>query len=392
MILALSLVYNLAMTALDAVALRRLGRNRTLRTWLAAAGLLGVEAAMLAVVLGSLLGLFGVIRMIAFAVFLHGVVWLLGSAWLLRRPDWRVAIGLIVLGAIIVATGADAFLIEPTWLDVSHVQLKTSKIARPVRIVVLADLQAVECGDYEKEVFRRVLEEKPDLILLAGDHVERPSIPEKVRDDVNGYLRQIGFSAPLGVFAVQGNCDAPDWEAVFRGLPIKTVRTTESFEAGRLRLTFLSLGDSFNPSLRVSAPQSDRYHVVLGHSPDYALGETEADLLVAGHTHGGQVRLPWIGPLMTMSCVPRAWAAGWTELPSGAWLLVSRGVGVERRPAPELRFLCRPELVVIDLEPAREGKESPAWASEERRVDDAGQGRKNRMNGPDQSTAPGSDS
>jgi predicted MPP superfamily phosphohydrolase len=91
--------------------------------------------------------------------------------------------------------------------------------------------------------------------------------------------------------------------------------------------------------------------VVLGHSPNFALAPIDADLLIAGHTHGGQFCLPLIGPLMTNAEVPRRWASGATKLPGGATLVVSRGVGMERGAAPRLRFLCRPELAIIDLTP-----------------------------------------
>jgi uncharacterized protein len=53
--------------------------------------------------------------------------------------------------------------------------------------------------------------------------------------------------------------------------------------------------------------------------------------------------------------VPNSWAAGLTALPSGAKLIVSRGIGMERAYAPRMRFLCRPELLVIDLEPEKVG-------------------------------------
>ena len=78
------------------------------------------------------------------------------------------------------------------------------------------------------------------------------------------------------------------------------------------------------------------------------------DLLLAGHTHGGQVRLPVIGPPLTLSRIPRAWAAGVTNLPIDRNLVVSRGIGMERGLAPRMRFLCRPELVVVTLEPTQQ--------------------------------------
>jgi hypothetical protein len=108
---------------------------------------------------------------------------------------------------------------------------------------------------------------------------------------------------------------------------------------------------SFNTATQV-AGDPEHFHVVLGHSPNFALGDVAADLLIAGHTHGGQVRLPLVGAIMTLSRIPRRWAAGGlTNLPDGRRLLVSRGIGMERCNAPRLRFLCRPELVVLDLTP-----------------------------------------
>ena len=72
---------------------------------------------------------------------------------------------------------------------------------------------------------------------------------------------------------------------------------------------------------------------------------------MAGHTHGGQVRLPLIGPLKTSAKIPRHWAAGLTDIGGGRRLVVSRGIGMERLWAPRLRFLCRPELVILDVVP-----------------------------------------
>jgi hypothetical protein len=78
-----------------------------------------------------------------------------------------------------------------------------------------------------------------------------------------------------------------------------------------------------------------------------ALARPAVDAIVAGHTHGGQVQIPGFGPLITLTEVPRSWAAGLTELPWGGWLFVSRGVGMERAAAPRLRFWCPPEVALL---------------------------------------------
>lgn len=127
------------------------------------------------------------------------------------------------------------------------------------------------------------------------------------------------------------------------------MRTTESFDVGGIHLSGLSHYDSGNKKLAI--PASSDYHIVLGHRPDFSLGKVNGDLFVAGHTHGGQVCIPFFGPVMTLSKVPRKWASGMTEIAGSKYLVVSRGVGLERGNAPALRFCCAPEIVIIDIVP-----------------------------------------
>ena len=163
-------------------------------------------------------------------------------------------------------------------------------------------------------------------------------------------MQESRLAGRLGTFAVQGNVDPVGWERIFLGTGIVATSERVRMELEEVSVTALSFADSFDPSLRLRRDE-ERFQVVFGHGPDFALGDVPADLLVAGHTHGGQVQLPWIGPLVKLSAVPRAWAAGVTSLPGGRTLVVSRGIGMERGNAPRLRFLCRPELVVIRVEP-----------------------------------------
>ena len=199
--------------------------------------------------------------------------------------------------------------------------------------------------------------ENPDLVLLAGDYLQCDDFTrqQRLRRELRGFLEAINLSAPLGVFAVRGNVDPPDWLEIFVDLPVTVFQETRSLESGELTITGLSVEDSF--SGRLVLPATAQFHIVLGHSPNFALHAAAGDLLVAGHTHGGQVRLPGIGPLLTGSLVPRSWAAGRTDLEDGRVLVVSRGVGHERGDAPRLRFLCRPELVMITIRPDNRGQE-----------------------------------
>jgi hypothetical protein len=133
---------------------------------------------------------------------------------------------------------------------------------------------------------------------------------------------------------------------------VQALEKTTTVVRDGITITALSLPDSFTAAPPAPVvPSAAGFHIVIGHSPKYVLGTTEGDLLLAGHTHGGQVRLPLVGALLTMSLIPRRWAAGVTDLGGSRRLVVSRGIGLERGSAPRMRFLCSPEIVVLDVTP-----------------------------------------
>lgn len=344
--------YNLMMLIVDALALRTAERQRPGQATVTLALAIGAILAM-ALVAGAMHGnAWRMMRLSAWAVFLHGAVLLAGAAglWARSYPRWAASAASAAL--LVAGTGIHAFVIEPQWLEITRWRLTSDKLYRPVRIAVLADLQTDSLGPYEHEVLRRLLAEQPDLILLAGDYFQaEPHQYTRLYAQLNQWLRQLRFSAPLGVYAVRGNMEEDDWTEAFAGMPVRTVERTESFDLGPIRLTCLSMADSFAGQTIALPREENRFHIMLGHSPDFALAEQGADLLIAGHTHGGQVRLPLIGPLATNTRLPRRLATGLNSLPGGGWLMVSRGVGLERGEAPRLRFLCRPELVILDLVP-----------------------------------------
>jgi len=93
--------------------------------------------------------------------------------------------------------------------------------------------------------------------------------------------------------------------------------------------------------------------ILLGHRPDWVLRlppNATVDLTVAGHTHGGQVQLPFLGPLITFSAVPTEVGAGGLHEVNGNRVYVSSGVGWEHGGAPRIRFMAPPTVGVITLE------------------------------------------
>jgi predicted MPP superfamily phosphohydrolase len=295
---------------------------------------------------------FGRIQLLAWGVFLYFPLYLLGSVLLLAKskPGYSVFLSLILV--LLVGVIIDAFLIEPHNLEVSQVLISSPKLTESIKVVLIADLQTDRLGSYERGVLKLAAAESPDLILLAGDYIQlrEPEAYQAGIEELNRVLIGAGFDPPLGMFAVPGNVERYQWETIFLGMDVHTFTNSDTLVFDEFALTGLNLQDSENTQLFL--PETDLYHIVLGHSPNYSLGDIQADLLLAGHTHGGQFQLPVIGPIITLTAVPNDWASGLTEIQPGQYLLVSRGIGMERGYAPRMRFLCRPELIIINLEPS----------------------------------------
>ncbi len=301
--------------------------------------------------------IFDLMRLLCIAIFYGSVLLLLALSFVAFKKSYKKTSALLLLLVLVLTgTAIDAFLIEPKWLETKYIDLESEKISKPIRVAVLSDLQTDKLSDYEKMALQRVLDQNPDIILLPGDYVQinaKGSWNER-EDEIkklNSLLAKMRFTGRLGAFAVRGNVDDPGWARTFRGLPIYPFNVTESKTCGETIITGLSFEDSFDPQMKVAA--QNQFHIVFGHGPDFSMGKIDADLLVAGHTHGGQVRVPGFGALITFSDVPQQWGTGgFFEIRPGTHLLVTSGVGHERFHAPRLRFFCHPEIVIINIKPS----------------------------------------
>lgn len=259
--------------------------------------------------------------------------------------------------------GAYASLIEPERLVVERAEMELApERARrhSLRVGVLADLQFERLGNHEREAVRRLMAERPDVILLAGDYHQAGA--SSLARELPGLRRLLGrLHAPGGVFAVHGDCEGVgEARRVMAGTGVRLLvnDTAQASVRGRM-VTIAGLErDYWSAAASRAARALERasggadVRILLAHRPDSVFllePRSRVDLAVAGHTHGGQLQLPLYGPPTIASRVPREVGAGGLHTVEGRSIYVSRGVGVERGQAPRLRLGATPEVAVLTL-------------------------------------------
>ncbi|MCU0863729.1 MAG: hypothetical protein MUC36_08065 [Planctomycetes bacterium] len=280
-----------------------------------------------------------------------------------RRQAPRLATLWLTLAALGTGCYVWARRVEPFRLEVTTAVVTSPRLhglPSPVRLAVVADLQTDAIGSYEVSVFDRLVELAPDLILFLGDYLQLDA--EAGARELPALHTQLARLRPrLGMFAVDGDVDGALGGAaqVFAGTAVKVLNdASASLDGVPIDLHGLSRTRSRAPFLDAGIVRrlpGERFPILFGHAPDFMQAvlrgglDTDA-LMLAGHTHGGQVQIPGFGPLVTLSSVPR-WLAGGGVFQRGAsWLVCSRGIGMERGHAPRIRFACRPQLIVLELQ------------------------------------------
>jgi uncharacterized protein len=282
---------------------------------------------------------------------------------LTRRRTDRLVRAAAVAAVLLAPVGAYASFVEPERLALERAELELDPSRdgeRPLRIGVIADLQCEEVGDHEREAVDRLMAERPDVILLAGDYHQGAG--HKLGEELPA-LRSLmrRLDAPGGVFAVQGDVESvPETRQVMAGTGVRVlVNEIERVSVGDRDVSIAGIALAYwsraagrtLARLEQGAGDGD-VRIALAHRPDTVRRlptDTRVDLTVAGHTHGGQVQLPLVGPLTISSRVPRRVGAGGLHELDGRWIYVSRGVGAERAQAPLLRLGAVPEVSLITL-------------------------------------------
>ena len=252
-----------------------------------------------------------------------------------------------------------SFGFEPGWLQQRQLTLSVANWSGPpLTIAVAADLH-VGAPHAGLPMLRKVVDQlnagSPDLILLPGDFVIQGVIGGQAVDPAL-IAQELGrLKAPLGVFATLGN---HDWwhngTQVGQALEQQGIRVIEngaiplSTASGKIWL--VGIGDDMtghaHPDKAIAAAPADARLIVMMHDPANAPDLPPQTLVAfAGHTHGGQVRLPFFGALITPGRAPRQHAYGWIPgAPAPTW--VTSGIGTSILP---VRFNCPPETVTLRL-------------------------------------------
>ncbi len=247
---------------------------------------------------------------------------------------------------------ADTLWYEPQALQVEELTLPTGSAGKKVRMIQISDLHLSHFNSYFEKVARKVVSLQPDLIVLTGDYLEE----ERNIRGVLSFMKEL--KATHGIYAVQGNweywsrLEGENLRRHFAGVGVKLlINERADLEINGHALSLFGLDypsstDHLNQLQKKVDPQ--RFNLLLSHVPAFSHEQINEhiDLILSGHTHGGQVRLPLLPPFYLPRYSGRFVSGFYHVSQHRIPLYVSRGIGTSVLP---LRFLCRPEIGLFEL-------------------------------------------
>ena len=298
-----------------------------------------------------------------------------------RRLRKILAAIVLLLAAAQTACIAYARWIEPRWLEVARVHINSPKMppGETLRLLHISDLHCEPFEQLEPRLIAEAAEFKPDLIAFTGDCANNAAGVERFK----GVVRALVQIAP--VYLVRGNWDVEqlaDLDKYSGAGAIELTGQPIRIRKGGAQIVLQGLAAYHEQEMPAAVARLNRedFNVLLYHFPEQALAvcESPVDLYLAGHTHGGQVALPWYGAILTMSPTGKLlerglyrigpgkpvrdrWGryighrpqgsadAGATNPSKDMSLYINRGLGMDGDPFPRFRFLARPEITLIEI-------------------------------------------
>ncbi|HBK34222.1 TPA: hypothetical protein DEP34_01185 [Candidatus Uhrbacteria bacterium] len=264
---------------------------------------------------------------------------------------WKTQFFLLFLSVswIVIFYGS---VIEPKILTVHTQDISLSPSStQELRVALIGDIHVGPYRDeaWVRKVVKKTLAEHPDIILLVGDFI----YDDPTQSVLLGPLGNL--SAPFGVYAVLGNHDYEGWQPEIIAQTLEAlhieVLENESVPIGMTGITLVGISDLWfaaDLSKALEGIEEEDKVILLSHNPDVVLDEESrlADLVLSGHTHGGQIRLPWIGSIPPIPDeLGRAYDRGF-YLYKGLPLFVTAGVG---ETGPRARLWNPPEISLLTI-------------------------------------------
>lgn len=271
--------------------------------------------------------------------------------------------GAIELALLTLGGTGYGFLVEPGRVKVETVHLRLRRLARAfhgIRIAQLSDIHMGGWMDAERlqHIANMVLAQKPDLLFLTGDFLIGHNFGKKHQqyiDDLTAILSPLAELIPS--FAILGNHDYwTDVKAVremFKASGIiNLTNTVYTLSRDQEYLHLCGVDDVWEGNVRLDDVlhqlSDDGAAILLAHEPDFADQSAVTgrfDLQVSGHSHGGQVVFPFVGPPI-LPYLGQKYPSGLYEV-LGMYQYTNRGVGTGRLP---VRLNCPPEITLFTLE------------------------------------------
>lgn len=284
------------------------------------------------------------------------------------RRDFLKVTAILGLDAFILGLAGLGYMqsVEPSWLEVKRVGLKLPRLPEAFSGLRIAQLSDIHIGPWmtpEKvqEILEVVTAQSPDVLALTGDYVlAYGRMTRSYMDELDQVAQLLlRVSDDLPVVAVLGNHDhlynpGQVRAALERGGAHVLMNSVYTLARGAARFHVAGLDDFYrgSPDLNaiLDAFPPDECAMLLAHEPDFADISAETrrfDLQISGHSHGGQVVLPFVGPPI-LPKYGEKYFSGLYQV-GKMFQYTNRGVGMT---FPVVRFNCRPEITLFTLESA----------------------------------------
>jgi predicted MPP superfamily phosphohydrolase len=264
----------------------------------------------------------------------------------------KIILGMGMVAAVGMALGWYGFVFEPNNIQIEKIDIEIQNLPEDfdgVKIVHLTDFHSFGFFEREKRVIEIVSEINPDFVFITGDFVDSKT---KDFDSCARFWQELGKQYNGRIFGVLGNHDLNSLEKLLEqnNINILNNESTKIFQ-----------GDDYVYLIGVNDPDTHRDNlqkamlgvkdnapkILLAHSPDIIKDteNKEIDLILVGHTHGGQIKIPFITPFWVPTENRGKYASGLFEI-NNTYMYVNKGIGMT---ALQIRFNCAPEIAIIEL-------------------------------------------